>query len=330
MKIGYITESFSGSKGNGITSQAQTWASMLNSLLPGTVTLVNPWEPIDWNEGDIVHLFGSSNTWFWDTTKKLKKRGCRVYWSPICDNTDSPRIQKIKSFLGNESFQIFSLPFIRKKTCNLVDKIFVRSEYEQKYLEKAYNISPEKMVFVPLSLSTEESYEYGPKEPFCLHISSIYQSRKNVLRLISAAKKYGFHLKLIGDKGSPEQYKPIQEAIEGCQNIEVLGFVSEQEKKQLYKSAKVFALPSLKEGVGIVALDAAHYGCEVIITSIGGPKEYFGKFGHVVNPYDIDDIGKNILKAMNQGFQPFLKEYVDKNFSKAHITEKLLKIYGVK
>lgn len=330
MKIGYITESFTGCKGNGITSQALNWANMLNHEHENMISLISPWSPVNWEKGDIVHIFGSSNTWFWDVANNLKKKGCRIFWSPICDNTDSPWFQKIKSHCGFKKLQLFSQPYIRKETCKIVDKIFVRSKYEQDYLTKAYCIPSEKIILVPLAFSADDNDKFdNNKEPFCLHISSIYQSRKNVLRLISAAKKYNFHLKLAGNKGSLEQYKPIQEAIKGCNNIEVLGFISESEKKQLYRSAKVFALPSLKEGVGIVALDAAHYGCEVVITNIGGPKEYFGDLAYPVNPYDIDDIGKNILTALHEGQQPKLKEFVDSHFSPKIITKWLLKIYGV-
>lgn len=46
------------------------------------------------------------------------------------------------------------------------------------------------------------------------------------------------------------------------------------------------------EGVGIVAVDAAIYGCEIVITNIGGPKEYYDNMAYTVNPYNIDDIGK--------------------------------------
>ena len=45
-------------------------------------------------------------------------------------------------------------------------------------------------------------------------------------------------------------------------NIEILGFVSDDELISLYNRAKVFALPSINEGVGLVALEAAVHGLQ--------------------------------------------------------------------
>jgi glycosyltransferase involved in cell wall biosynthesis len=83
------------------------------------------------------------------------------------------------------------------------------------------------------------------------------QPRKNVPRLIEAAKKYQFNLKLVGNKGNAESEKRIRALIGDSQNIEILGFISDEELSLLYDKAKVFALPSINEGVGLVALEAA-------------------------------------------------------------------------
>ena len=163
----------------------------------------------------------------------------------------------------------------------------------------------------------------------CLHISSIYQPRKNVIRLVDAAKKYGFNLILAGNTGSDEQFRPIKDAIGNASNIEVLGFVSEKEKLELYQKAKVFALPSIQEGVGIVALDAAVLGCEIAITDIGGPKEYYyGKCAEVA-PYDVDSIGQGITSLLNgeKQYQPSLSKELIAKYSPGAMANKLVNVY---
>ena len=126
-----------------------------------------------------------------------------------------------------------------------------------------------------------------------------------------------------------EEFAPLKKEIGNSPNIQVLGFISEEEKINLYKRAKVFALPSIMEGVGIVAVDAANYGCEIVITEIGGPKEYYGGKAFVVNPYSVDDIGRAIVEALsgNKSFQPELSKQVHKEFNKKHIAQLLLKEY---
>lgn len=328
MNIFYITDNILGIPGNGISSQAITWANILEKYCSQKVDLVNQWDSHNYGENDIIHLFGSSGTWFYNVTRSMKGRGCKVIWSPICDNIDNPRIQKVKSYMGSDVLQVFSYPYIRKKTYKIVDRIFVRSNYEKQYLKNAFDVPANKFSLIPLSLSYNDNDVFEQnREPFCLHISSISQPRKNVVRLVEAAKKYKFKLVLAGNKGSDKEFEKIKAAISDAPNIEVLGFISEEEKIALYKKAKVFALPSISEGVGIVALDAAHFGCDIVITEIGGPKEYYADNAKIVNPYNTDDIGTAIKELMSNSFQPGLKKNIDDAYSQEAIANKLFLEY---
>ena len=151
-----------------------------------------------------------------------------------------------------------------------------------------------------------------------------------MIRLIEAAKKYNFKLVLAGNKGTDEQFRPIKEAICGCGNIEILGYISEEEKIDLYKRAKVFALPSLYEGVGIVAVDAAYFGCEIVITNIPGPKEYYDGQCLEVNPLNVDMIGEAVTSFLNEKnrYQPLLSKHIEENYSGKKIVRKLIQLYN--
>lgn len=329
--IFYIVDSLTGSMGNGITSQAITWADIIERYQRVIINMVSPWNRYVYKKGDIVHLFGSSGTWFLDVAQELKEKGCKVVWSPICDNIDNPTTQRLKTHIGYDKLQLFSLPMVRRKAYKTVDVVFARSQYEKEYIMQAYGVVADKIRIVPLSMSYDDQspINVSCREDFCLHISQITHERKNVLRLIKAAKKYRFRLILAGNKGSLSQFKLLEDEIGDAQNIEVMGFISEEQKLDLYRRAKVFALPSVKEGVGIVALDAAHFGCEVVITDVGGPKEYFGNFAQRVDPYSIDSIGMAVKKAIGGGInsQPGLSEWVDRNYSQYIIADRLVKAY---
>jgi len=330
MKIAYIlapSEILDGAS-NGIRSQVLTWANSLKEL-GEEVTVVNATDVYNWKDFDIIHLFGSSNTWFLSFAESMKERNPNIVWSPICDDITNPKIQLLKTYIGCDKLHIFSLPYIRKKAYPHFKRIFVRSNYEKEYIAKAYKANPHNIAIVPLAMSYDEKYIPQEKENFCFHMSLMFQKRKNVLRLIQAAKKYNFKLILAGKTGNEEEFAPLKNEIGDSPNIEVLGFISEEEKINLYKRAKVFALPSIMEGVGIVAVDAANYGCEIVITEIGGPKEYYGDKAFVVNPYDVDAIGQSVLDAMSgkKSFQPQLSEQIYKEFNKKHIAQLLLKEY---
>ena len=102
----------------------------------------------------------------------------------------------------------------------------------------------------------------------------------------------------------------------------------DEEMLRLYATAKCFALPSIFEGVGLVALDAAACGCDIVITKLGGPHEYYSDMASMVNPMSVDEIGTSIKEFLEgKTFQPELSKYVQENFSPEKNAELLGTIY---
>ncbi len=339
MKIAYIIypECVVSNRSNGIRKQALLWKELLDSE-GHLVDLVQEWGDYDWADYDWIHLFGSSGSWAYAMSKRLKKYNTNLVFSPIIDPMTS------MSFI-NYKLSDYILPFLsagRLKNshfnhfadCLNFKRIAVRTDFEGEFIHKNYFVKKERLYNVPLSsdvriTQNEVTKLMTKKENFCFHISSIAQKRKNVLRLIKAAKKFNFKLIIAGNPGTKEESKFLYDEIGNARNIDILGFINEEKKKDLYSRAKVFCLPSLQEGVGIVALDAGLYGCEIAITSIPGPKEYYADMAIQVNPNSVDSIGEAICNLMNgnAGFQPQLSQYLRDNFSKEAVLAKLLNLY---
>lgn len=336
MKIAYIIypEVIISNKSNGIRSQAVSWAEALKKYQGIEVVFINNWDDYNWTDFDVIHLFGGGGTWVEIVSSRLSKINDNIVFSPIIDpiSTKNVCIERLKVLLPRMTHNIVKTQEgIVANQFKYIKRILVRSQYEANYINRVYGIAQNRMQYVPLSFTPQYEMEIGntTKEPFCFHISSLYQERKNVIRLVKAAKKYKFELYLAGNKGTKEQFHLIENEISSSPNIHVLGFISEKEKVSLYKKAKVFALPSLQEGVGIVAVDAALMGCEIVISNIGGPKEYYNKKACIVDPYNIDDIGVNIVSLMDGmlGFQPELSEHIKGNYSPKRISELLINAY---
>ena len=332
MKIAYILYPgvIISNRSNGVRSQAETWARTLEES-GATVDLINNWGNYDWTSYDAIHIFGGGD-WVYGISRSLFTFNHNIHWSPIIDpaiDFDYKEVRRVQTLRRLSHGILYGSDKI-EKALPYINKVCVRSEFEKIHLQRVYNLKDDKFELVPLSYS-DSCVEYTPnsKESFCLHISSIYQERKNVLRLVKAAKKYDFKLVLAGNKGTDKQFKFLKEEIGTAKNIEVLGFISEEQKIDLYKRAKVFCLPSLKEGVGIVALDAAYYGCEIVITNYGGPKEYYEGKCYEVNPLDVDDIGTKVMKALDEsyGYQPTLQENIRLKYSTETLKKLLLNIY---
>lgn len=322
MKIGFILSNAPLMSTNGVSSQAKTWKIGLEEL-GHEVILINMWENNDWKSYNIIHFFGFS-IYMKNFIIGLHKINPNIIISPILDPNYSIQRLKLYSKWGSVRLNL-SNPYHALATVK--DKIkffFVRSKFEQEYMVEGFGIEENKCPIIELSYNIKKNFITTEKEKFCLHISLLADERKNVKRLIDAAKKYKFKLVLGGKLRNEEEKKLLNKWINNNEYIEYKGYLSIEEMNNLYSKAKVFALPSTNEGVGIVALEAGYLGCDVVITKLGGPKEYYNGLAKTIDPYDIDDIGKNILNLIeNETYQPELSKHIEKNFSLNSIARKL-------
>jgi glycosyltransferase involved in cell wall biosynthesis len=99
--------------------------------------------------------------------------------------------------------------------------------------------------------------------------------RKGLIYLIEAfakIEKRGFTLHIIGktdkDKTYYQMVKNRIEELGLSQSVFLHHRLDQEELNHLYSSAELFVLPSLKEGFGIVLLEAMYYGLPIITTNI--------------------------------------------------------------
>lgn len=322
MKIAFvISESFCVSPYNGIRVQAQTWGEELKRH-GHDVIYVSPWDSQDWETYDVIHLFGYNE--MLKLIFNLSQRNRNIVFSPIIDSMQNVYLYKVMTYWGCSKLRLKSTNYVIRQASRYIKHWYVRSEFEYRYVNVAYGIPDDKITIIPLSYRLNPPIQLTEKRNFCLHVSKLTDYRKNVLRLVKAAQKYAFDLVLAGSISSERDFYPVRKIIDLCPNVSYLGNVSDTELMSLYKDAKVFALPSINEGVGLVAVEAAAFGCDIVVTKIGGPKEYYNGMAYEVNPYDIDDIGKSVVAALkDDNRQPELKKWIINNFGLSLCMEKL-------
>lgn len=309
--------------------QAMQWRDVLLHMGHDVVE-INPWDTYDWKSFDAIHFFYFGSSYF-SIYGILKNRApqAKIICSPVLDPHFPMFVYQILSRVAFFKAKIFAEYSALRKFDNFFDLFLARTEFERKFLTRAFGIPSSKIKIIPLNsrFSPPEKDIPQKKEPFCLHVSRISDKTKNVERLVSAALKYKFRLVLAGTS-TDEFVDKIKKMTDGVDNVQILGRISDEQLIDLYKRAKVFALPSIREGVGLVALEAASYGCDVVITNIAGPKEYFLPYSIAVNPYNVDDIGRAVKEFM-QGttFQPQLRNFIASSFSKEIVSKKLHDVY---
>lgn len=130
------------------------------------------------------------------------------------------------------------------------------------------------------------------------------QKRKNILRLVQAFEQTlpGWKLVLAGSAGFGAE--EILQAIARSprkQDIEVTGYVAAEALEQLYRTASIFAFPSLDEGFGMPVLEAMAHGIPVLTSNISALAEIAGSAALLVNPQSTDEIAAGLTELMGRG-----------------------------
>ena len=325
MKIAIYKPTVSVSPVCGVKVQGKMWRDGLVAL-GHQVDLVNIWDDYDWDSYDWLIMMGFGGN-FRDSSKAFSQLVKRIAVAPIIHpHWGHAKYKFYAKYWGNQKHLGLSSRFhdlyLNK---DLYDLWLVRSDYEASYVTKCLDIEDSKIELVPLQYRVPSCDKIPNKEEFCFHASRLGAPNKNVPRLIEAAK-YQFKLVLAGLLTSADEKQWLHNMIDGYENISYVGELTDEQLLDYYRRCKVFALPSLTEGVGMVALEAAANGAEIVITNDGGPKYYLKDYAEIINPYSIDEIGNAIVKLLhNNVYQPKLLGYMKDNFSPEACSKKLEK-----
>jgi glycosyltransferase involved in cell wall biosynthesis len=120
------------------------------------------------------------------------------------------------------------------------------------------------------------------------------EKRKHVDKVIRAVAQLkgvlpGIVLDVVGEGELRVDLEALTRELGATDVVRFHGSVSEQRLREFYLSARVFALPSSKEGFGIVYLEAWQYGVPVICSIHGASPEIVsdGVDGFAVDEDDI-------------------------------------------
>ena len=133
----------------------------------------------------------------------------------------------------------------------------------------------------------------GVQRPFFLSVGAL-ETRKNQLTALEAFGRCGFAERgisyiLCGARGAGAEQ--IEAKAAQTPGVKILGYVSDGQLRWLYQEASAFVLPSLLEGFGMPALEAARAGLIPIVSRESALSEAVGGLGLEVDPRSVSDIG---------------------------------------
>lgn len=204
-------------------------------------------------------------------------------------------------------------------------EIWAVSRYTAEQLQKINHVQNKDIKV--LNNSLPRSYSYSPAESIKTNtldqyrISTSDQVVLTVCRLSSLEQYKGYDMVLLALKDVIKTYPKVKYIIAGkadetekqrvlkliqdckLQNHVILaGYINDQELKDLYQLADVFAMPSKGEGFGLVYLEAIANGCKVLAGDADGSKDALldGKLGLLVNPEDSDAVYQRLIQLLAQ------------------------------
>jgi len=186
---------------------------------------------------------------------------------------------------------------------------------EARTLRREYNVSSNiAEIKLGYELGVQGNAErffqkYGVKD-FILCVGR-FETRKNQLMLLKALEDEDVTVVLAG--GGFTYQPPYATAVEQFKRkgkTIILPKLTDQDLADAYAAAKVHVLPSWYELPGLVSLEAAFYGCNVVATRCGTAADYLGEHAYYCDPGDDDSIRSAVLAALYAPVNPNLKEKV--------------------
>ncbi len=155
-----------------------------------------------------------------------------------------------------------------------------------------------------------EKYQLNKNTPILFTLNRLSASEKykgydTVISALGKLKKANQHFTylLAGKADEAEKQRLTQLIIENnlIEEVKLIGYLAEEELSTHFLLSDVFIMPSRGEGFGIVFIEAAAHGCQIIGGNIDGSTDALlnGELGQLVNPNSEEEIIKAIQKSLN-------------------------------
>lgn len=338
MNIGFIAPHSISAVLGGMRTQILQTAKALEDL-GHSIHFLSPWDELQSTEIDVFHVFGSGieNFAFIDHLKKMNKK---VVLSPVLFSIKSGKsVSKklaMESVISKLGTGIKSEYAYKKECCEMADLILPNTIQEKDFIIDAFGIPSSKFKVVPNGVETRfldanpnlfvQKYQL---KDFILFVGQSSAKRKNVLSLLKAAEILNEQFVIIGSFNNDDYSKNCIQFASKLENVLLIESLEHDSEmlSSAYAACKTFVLPSMFETPGIAALEASLAGANIVITELGGTKEYFGKDAFYMNPKSTDSIAESLSKSQSREKTTDLKNRISEKYTWEAVAKATLRSY---
>lgn len=350
-KVYFVTHLLANNNYGGAETQIFHTMNAINGMISEyKVKLFDQWSDII-EKDNVVHIFnpGSFPTESHVFADFAKSKGARVVVSPISFHSKA-QVREQEGFamsILDRFVQTYRRPLrwpvlrysdpLRHMEAALrsADLLLPNTTSELEGLIDRFSVERDRCQIIPNGV--EMRFASGDPRPFVddtgLHDFLLYigkiDERKNVVRMIQAYQDSGLTAPLILI-GAPTS----RSYLEKCQGIagENVVFLPPLQHDDpmlasAYAASKVIVLPSYFETPGLSALEGGLAGANVVITSVGGTRDYFQDLAWYVDPYDREDMARKMAQAFEAPRSPKLRDHIAGNYSWDMVGEATVQAY---
>ncbi len=246
-----------------------------------------------------------------------------------------------KIFIKSNFFFRNIIIFIYKSSLKKADEVWFANKYDQKeFIDNKIILKSQKIKIVPgcgvsSSLSLTDTRNYNKKNILMIARLQVEKGVREYLELAQRYYKSGYTFTLVGNYNPKDPSRISHDKLNKLINNKIIHYIPfSSDVTSLYDSADCFILPSYREGISTVLLEAAIRKVPIITTRSPGcidviPDE---SFGLLCNKADFDSLHNAFIRYVNIPSDDLISmvsksyNHVLKNFSR----ESIIDIYDQK
>lgn len=255
-------------------------------------------KPLSFGRGDRLSTLARDGAWYPFALSRRRDADvlhCPTYRGPI-RRSALPLVVTVHDlavFRHPEAFNRWTRtysPHVVPRVLTAARRVIAVSEFTRRELVELLRVPDEKIRVVPNGVDAEFTLE-GPaaEGEYVLAVGTL-EPRKNLPRLVEAARRNEVELRVVGARG----WGDVQ--VEG-NGVRWLGELNDDELARQYRGALCVAYPSLYEGFGIPVLEAMACGAPVVTSRGTAMEEVADGAAVLVDSSDPAELAAGIERA---------------------------------